>query len=267
MSSTSAAASPAAHFTDAQLEAFQATGVVRLGRVIDDAELAGLRQRIDAIMLGDVPFSGMMQLDSASGNYGDMPAQTAGHKGATLAYRKIEGLEADPRFLAYLRKSLIRDLATRILGPDVAIYRSMFMNKPAGQGTVLPWHQDGGTNWNLTGDPLVTIWLALDPATRDNGCVQVIPGSHHLGLLSERGHTITAEQEAEHCSPAQRELLELQPGEAVLLHNWVLHASGTNPSGTSRRAFSVCLMDAAIRSRDPRAPGFTKLFGVGSLAG
>ena len=196
----------APHFTDRQLADFHATGVVRLGGVIDDSELAALRQRIDDIMLGKKTFAGMMQLDSDSGNYGDMPAQSAGHKGATLNYRKIEGLEADPLFLAYLRKPLIRSLATRILGPDVSIYRSMFMNKPAGKGTILPWHQDGGTGWNLTGNPLVTIWLALDPATRDNGCVQVIPGSHHLGLLSERGHTITAEQEAEHCRRERHEL-------------------------------------------------------------
>lgn len=253
-------AATAPHFTDAQLAAFHATGVVRLGRVIDDSELAGLRQRIDAIMLGEVPFTGMMQLDSDTGNYGDMPAQTAGHKGATLAYRKIEGLETDPRFLAYLRSPLLRSIATRIIGPEVAIYRSMFMNKPAGKGTVLPWHQDGGTGWNLTGHPLVTIWLALDPATRANGCVQVVPGSHHLGLLSQRGHTITAAQQAEYCAPERREWLELEPGEAVLLHNWVLHASDTNSSGTSRRAFSVCLMDGAIRSCDPTAPAFPLLF-------
>jgi hypothetical protein len=255
----------APHFTDQQLAEFHATGVVRLGRVISDRELTDLRQRIDDIMLGRQAFSGMMQLDSDTGQYGDIPAQTAGHKGATLNYRKIEGLEADPLFFACMTSPLFRSIATRILGPEVSIYRSMFMNKPAGKGTVLPWHQDGGTNWNLTGDPLVTIWLALDPATKDNGCVQVIPGSHRLGLLSEYGHTITAEQEAQYCPPERQELLELQPGEAVLLHNWVLHASGTNPSGMSRRAFSLCLMDAAIRSRGQQQ--YPKLFGGNSLAG
>jgi len=255
----------APHITDQQLATFKETGVVRLGQVISTSELEGLRQRIDDIMLGRQPFSGMMQLDSETGQYGDMPAQTAGHKGATLNYRKIEGLEADPLFLAYLSKPLIRSLATRILGPQVSIFRSMFMNKPAGKGTVLPWHQDGGSNWNLTGDPLVTIWLALDPATKENGCVQVIPGSHRLGLLSEYGHTITAEQQARYCPQERQELLQLRPGEAVLLHNWVLHASGTNSSGMSRRAFSVCLMDAAIRSRGQQQ--YPKLFGDESLAG
>src|SRR6478752_2672768 len=100
MPATAAPARTDRLLSEAELAAFHATGVVRLGRVVDDGELEVLRGRIDGIMLGQVPFAGMMQLDSDSGRYGDMPAQTAGHKGATLAYRKIEGLEADPLFLA-----------------------------------------------------------------------------------------------------------------------------------------------------------------------
>jgi phytanoyl-CoA hydroxylase len=254
------------HLTTSEEERFHATGVVRLGRVLDDAELGALRARIDAIMLGEVRYDGMMmQLDAETGRYEDMPAQTPGFKGPTLAYRKIEQLELDPLFRRYLQRPLIRSIAERLIGPEVAIYRSMFMNKPAGKGTVLPWHQDGGLIWRLTGQPLLTLWLALDPATRENGCVRVVPGSHRLGLLSAYGHTITPGQEREHCPPERCEELLLEPGELVLLHNLVLHASGTNASGVPRRAFSVCLMDAALRSTEPGHPGFPVLFGRDAL--
>lgn len=252
--------------SDDEVEAFRTTGVVRLGRVLAPERAARLAERIDDLMLGRRTIPGMMmQLDSATGAYADAPAQTAGHKGATLAYRKIEQLERDPLFLAYLQMPLIRDLCRRLIGPEVRIFRSMFMNKPAGKGTVLPWHQDGGTGWNLTGDPLVTLWLALDPATPANGCVQVVPGSHRLGLLSERGHTITPEQERAWCTPERIEPLEMEAGELVLLHNWVLHSSGVNSTGSPRRAFSACLMDGAIRSRDPEAVPFPLLHGTGEL--
>ena len=245
---------------------FHSTGVVRLGRVVADDALAVLRGRIDDIMLGRVRYQGMlMQLDSDNGRYEDMPAQTTGFKGATLAYRKIEQLEQDPVFRRYLQGPLIRSIATRLIGPEVAIYRSMFMNKPAGKGTVLPWHQDGGRIWRLDGQPLLTLWLALDPATRANGCVRVVPGSHHLGLLSEYGHTITADQQRLHCQPERCEDLLLEAGELVLLHNLVLHASDTNTSGQPRRAFSVCLMDASIRTTDRDQPAFPKLFGTDAL--
>src|SRR6266702_3430829 len=76
-------------------------------------------------------------------------------------------------------------------GSSVPLCAGLFMNKPAHKGTLLPWHQDGGAIWGLDRDPLATLWTAIDPATRANGCVQIVPGSHHLGLLSEFGHTIT----------------------------------------------------------------------------
>jgi hypothetical protein len=117
------------------------------------------------------------------------------------------------------------------------------MNKPAGQGTYLPWHQDAGDVWKLDRDPLVTTWIALDPATRANGCVQVIPGSHRLGLLSKNGSTISAAHVELYCPEDAIEYLELEPGEAVLLHNWLLHRSDVNHTNIPRRALSVCYMD------------------------
>ena len=261
MATTTSTLRQSEQLTDDELETFRRDGYVRLGRVVDDDELAALQQRIDQIMLGEVRYDGMMmQLDSESGDYADLPAQTRGFKGPSLAYRKIQDLELDPVFLAYLRRPLIRSLCERLVGPGITIFRSMFMNKPAHRGTLLPWHQDGGDQWGLDIDPIITLWLALDPATIANGCVQVIPGSHRLGLLSERGHTITPEQEAEHCPQDRIVHLELQPGELVLLHNFLLHRSDRNATDIPRRAFSACLMDAATRSKRDPQQRFFRLF-------
>lgn len=251
---------------DAQWAQFGRDGYLRLGRTLAQPELAALQERIDDIMLGRVRDDGlMMQLDKG-GEYGAMEAQTLGFKGPTLAYRKIENLERDERFLGFLQKPLFRDVCSRVYGADtaVSVYRSMFMNKPARQGTILPWHQDGGTGWGLDRHPLATVWTALDPATIANGCVQIIPGSHRLGLLSERGHTITPEQEAEHCRGERVVFLELEPGESVLLHNWTLHRSDVNRTDASRRAFSVCYMDART-AVSATGKTFPVVFGAGAL--
>jgi len=130
----------------------------------------------------------------------------------------------------------------------VSIFRAMIMNKPAGQGTTLPWHQDGGDVWALDRDPLVTIWVALDPATRANGCVEMVRGTHRLGLLTDRGSTLKEEDARQHCPPEKIEPLEVLPGHAVLLHNWLIHRSGTNPTAIPRRAFTACYMDGRTRS-------------------
>ena len=126
---------------------------------------------------------------------------------------------------------------------SVSIFRAMLMNKPAGQGTYLPWHQDAGDVWKLDRDPILTSWIALDDATRDNGCVQAIPGSHRLGLLSKNGSTISDAHAARYCPEEAIVDLEIEAGEGILLHNWMLHRSGVNSTNRPRRAISACYMD------------------------
>ena len=79
-----------------------------------------------------------------------------------------------------------------------------------------------------------------------NGCVQVIPGSHKLGLLSDRGHTITEEQVKEYAPEEKSVYLEAQMGEIFVLHNFLLHKSEINQTNKPRRGFSVCYMDGTI---------------------
>ncbi len=248
---------------EADWAAYERDGWLKLGRVLDDAELADFQARIDAIMLGtaDVPYDRLlMQLDGASGKYEDAGEQSNGFKGATLAYRKIQNLELDPLHLAFMQRPLFREICDRVYGPSTAIssFRAMFMNKPARQGTFLPWHQD---RWAfLDRDPLITLWTALDPATVANGCVQVVPGTHREGVInpSHGSGFLTPEQAAGRAVPGAIQFLELEAGEAVLLHNWLLHSSDVNRTDRPRRAFSVCYMDA--RTRTTAGEGFPVIF-------
>lgn len=233
--------------TDAQWTSFDERGFVELGQLLTDDELAALQQRIDDIMLGRAAIDYdrlMMQLDSTSGQTADAGPQTLGFKEPTLAYRKIQNLELDPLFSAYMSRPLFRDICRHVYG-DIAIsaFRAMFMNKPARRGTYLPWHQDRWTA--LDRDPLLTVWTALDPATVGNGCVQVIEGSHHHGVINPDNPSgwLTEQQAHQYCPPEKVVHLELAPGHAVLLHNWLLHASEVNNTDVARRAFSVCYMD------------------------
>lgn len=243
-------------------------GFLKIGRQCGREELADLQQRIDEIMLGRAPLDYgrlTMQLDSNTDQYDQVKGGGIGHQGASLGYRKIQGLEFDALFLAYMKKPVFREICGYIYGAhaSVACFRAMFMNKPAQQGSDLPWHQDGGSSWYVDRDPLVTVWTALDPATTENGCVQVVPGSHQLGILSEKGHTITDEQEREFCPEDRIVDLTMEPGEVVILHNWLLHRSGLNRVDIPRRAFSVCYIDA--RTRSSRKSSFSMIFGEGAL--
>ena len=243
-------------------------GYLKLGPVLNSADLAALRQRIDDIMLGKAstdPNLLLMQLDSDTGKYEDAGVQSRGHKGATLGYRKIQDLEFDPLFLEYLQQPIFREICDHIYAPGAAIscFRAMFMNKPAHRGTFLPWHQDRWTH--LSQDPLITLWTALDPATRANGCVQIIPGSHRDGLInpSHGAGFLTRDQALEHAPTDKVEYLELAAGEAALLHNHLLHASDVNKTDIPRRAFSVCYMPATTLASNGEI--YNVVFGPGAM--
>jgi phytanoyl-CoA hydroxylase len=249
-------------------QTFARDGYLRLGQVASDEELHGLQTRMDDIMLGraDVDYERMMmQLDRADGPDSQPGPQSYGFKGATLAYRKIQDLEYDALFLAYLQKPLFANICAQVYGDDrrIACMRAMFMNKPAGFGTHLVWHQDRWTN--LDRDPQITLWTALDPATIENGCVHVIPGSHGALVNPEHGSGfLTAEQTEKILAENEPVPLELEAGEVVLLHNWLLHSSDVNRSGTPRRAFSVCYMDAETVANNGHV--YPVVFGAGALS-
>ncbi|MDX1682102.1 MAG: phytanoyl-CoA dioxygenase family protein [Phycisphaeraceae bacterium] len=254
--------------TDQQWETYQQQGYLRLGKVLNDEDLAAMQARFDEIMTGraGLDYSKLlMQLDSESGEYGDAGEQSMGFKGATLNYRKIQNLEFDPFFLRYMQRPLFRDICERAYGEDTPIscFRAMFMNKPSKRGTFLPWHQDRWTD--LTADPLVTVYTAVDAATKENGCVQYIPASHGELINPEHNSGFLTEEQADAlCPPEKREFLELEAGEVALLHNWTLHGSDVNRSDQSRRAFSVCYMPAETRSRSSDST-FPVIFGDDAL--
>ncbi len=248
-----------------QWREYKSQGYSRLGKVLTDEELATLQQRIDEIMMGRVPLDYdrmLMQLDQPG--TGKLGPQTKGHKGATLCYRKIQDLELDPHFLAYMQKTLFHHICARVYGKDtdIACFRAMFMNKPAKEGTHLQWHQD---RWSyLDRDPLVTIWTALDQSTIENGCLQIASGAHDqtLNPIKPDRH-LSGEQLQDFLENFEVTPLELEAGECVLLHNHLPHSSGINTTETPRRAFSACYMEAATRTTKDET--YTVLFSDGAI--
>lgn len=265
--------SPASPITNSltpeQWQQYDRDGYIVLGKIMTDEVLESLRNRIDEIMLGKAKTNYdrmLMQLDSDTGNYEEAGPMSKGHKGSTLNYRKIQDLEFDPLFLKFMQMPVFKDICEHEYGKETPItsFRAMFMNKPANKGTFLPWHQD---RWSfLDRDPLVTVWAALDPATKKNGCVQIIPGSHRRLINPDHpSGFLTKEMAAEQVSPDKIVYLEVEPGEVALLHNWTLHGSDVNRSDISRRAFSVCYMDGNTNYSDGNKGDFTRIFGEGAL--
>ena len=131
-------------------------------------------------------------------------------------------------------------------GEDIAFFHGKIIYKSAGTPGVVEWHQDYGY-WYDQGfvfPRMMSAWVALDPATRENGCLEVLRGSHRLGRLQ---HTVFGAQtgadpkrlaqvrgnfEHVHC--------EMRPGSVLFFDCNLLHGSGANLSARDRRSFIMC---------------------------
>ena len=233
-----------------QWQHFSRDGFLHLGLLLTSNEVDDLRARADDFATGAVSNERVhVTLDAVAADP-DRTAATAGGQAPTEAqdaprYRKIEGLEHDELVRPFLANALFLEVCARMYAPHapISIFRATIMNRPAEQGTVLPWHQNGGTAWGLDRDPLVTVWVALDEATAENGCLEAVRGSHHTGLVSLDGSTLSAQDAEIHCDPELVVPLEVKPGHAVLLHNWLIHRSSVSRSFAPRRAFTGILID------------------------
>ena len=140
--------------TDEQWQHFEEHGYVHLGRA-DVEEIGGLQQRIDDIMLGNIVYPDMlMQLCPSAGDE-EKARQSKEFKGSSLKYRKIQDLERDPLFRAYIQQPLFRDVTAKIIGEEVAIFRAMFFNKPAEQGVTI-------ANKQRNADPSLGVYVGKE---------------------------------------------------------------------------------------------------------
>lgn len=230
-------------------------GFARLGTVLSPEGLAALRERTDDLMHGRVVYPGMFfQLDATTGRYEDAPLGL-GWQGPSASYRKLEKLELDDRFRAWLSNPLFERIAHALIEGPVSLYRAIVFNKGPTGGSDIPWHQDGGKLWGLSQEPTLQMWTALDDAPLDGGCLEFVPGTHRGGLASPLGGVVPPNLVAAANIEGRIEAVPAKAGEVVLLHNHVWHRSGRGRPGQRRLGFSACYMSAATKClRKKKAP-------------
>lgn len=119
----------------------------------------------------------------------------------------------------------------------VCHFHSKLMQKEPKVGGAWEWHQDYGywyKNQFLFPDQLVSVMIALTPASKENGCLQVIRGSHKLGRVNHgfAGEQVGADLVMVNNALKTMELVycELQPGDVLFFHSNILHRSEANLS-------------------------------------
>jgi ectoine hydroxylase len=152
------------------------------------------------------------------------------------------------------RSKSIVESAEKLLGDEAYHYHSKMIMKDAQVGGAWTWHQDYGY-WYQNGviaPNLASAYIAVDRATRENGCLQVIRGSHTLGRID---HQLTGDQAGADQARVEEILkryelvyVEMAPGDVLFFHANLLHRSDQNRSNNPRWSM-ICCYNA--RSNDP----------------
>jgi len=194
-------------------------------------EMAGHRARIEREVLGSKPPTGQ---DRCLGRHVDCAV--------------IHELCSHPAIV---------DRVRGLIGADVVLWNGSLWEKQAGAREI-PWHQDYKY---FTVDPPVTVsaWVAIDRATRENSCVQLIPGSHkhdipHVKAGAEMDFDRMAD--ASYVEESNAVDMELEPGQFFIFCDHLLHRSPKNTSSRRRLGMSARMAVPSVRIAHDEEPLF-----------
>ena len=217
-----------------QIASFHKHGFLALPPIAEEGELAMMREVYDRI------FAERAGRDE--GNQFDLGGNDEEGKEAALP-QILNPAKYAPELAegVYLKRA--DNIVKQLLGPEANAHVGHAIFKPAGMGAATPWHQDEaywGTEWIYNS---VSVWMPLQPATLENGCLWFVPGSHRWDILPHRSiggdvrvHGLELDVPDVDKLTASAVACPLEPGGITIHCNRTLHYAGANTSDIPRRA-------------------------------
>jgi ectoine hydroxylase-related dioxygenase (phytanoyl-CoA dioxygenase family) len=214
--------------TPEQVQFYKENGYLKFGRIFTQPEMDTLRRHVD-----------------------DMIANLA--EGQRPEAMDVPHLK-DPWLFRYLADPRVLDIIEAFIGPDILLWSSHFIAKPGGDGKAVPWHTDGAY-WGERLKPMnvITLWLAVDESSRDNGCMRVLPGSHREKAsmkeyepVDHATNVFGAQIKPELLDESKAVDLELKVGECHFHDAWTIHGSSPNTSPKRRCGYTMRYMPANV---------------------
>ena len=210
----------AATLTAEQVDHFNTHGYLGGLRVIEGAELDGLRAYIDGLV------AAVVSAPDRRNSYSIINYQ--------LVCRGLYDLARTPAIL---------DRVADVIGPDIVCWNTHVFSKPPRDPMAVPFHQDG-VYWPLTPARTVTVWLAVDDADEGNAAMRFVAGSHRFGPIPHEEQALDGTRTLKHqaVDPEAYGTVrtnELAAGEMSLHSDLLLHGSPPNRSGRRRAAVTL----------------------------
>ncbi|TWU19948.1 phytanoyl-CoA dioxygenase family protein [Allorhodopirellula heiligendammensis] len=227
--------------TNQQVADFHRDGYVLIPAVFDRDEMAGLLRYSKG--------------DRALGAEAKTRQDASGGE-SRLAVRNE--LDEDSMYTAIACSRRVADPMEAFLGSEIYHYHHKMMLKEPRVGGAWEWHQDYGYwyNFGCLYPDMGSALLAVDRANRDNGCLQVLRGSHKMGRIDhgKAGQQVGADMQRVEQAMKHHELAycEMQPGDVLFFHANLLHRSDKNESEHARWSLICCYN---TRHNDPFITG------------
>ena len=158
--------------------------------------------------------------------------------------------DLDPVFSEFSHGPALDAVARDLGNDDPRLYQSMYICKQPHIGGEVRWHQDATYFWTEP-QTVTTMWFALEPASRDNGCLWVQRGGHRtplrerFSMIDGVAHTDVLDR-TPWPTLAEAEPLECDAGTLVVFHGLLPHYSAPNRSARSRHAYTLHYVDGRV---------------------
>ena len=217
-----------------QVEFWNTNGYVANIKLLDERQVEHLLKELNEIKEPEHPANRLFY--EFHSNESTNPEKTLFH---SLGHWRIT-----PGFHDVLWNPAFVVVASQLLGGRaVRFWHDQLFCKPAHHGGVVAWHQDYSYWTRSVPMQHLTCWVALDDATKENGCLYYVPGSHKWGLIDKPELAGDMEGINRFLSPQQKEEfrnkvpIEMKKGYAAFHHPLMVHGSYENTSAHARRAF------------------------------
>lgn len=242
--------------TKRQLEQFEEDGFIVLRGFLDVEQCDAIREiALNHLEQMIEPLETEVGYGSRSKEYRTSETDYSSKAGAgdVVVRRLRQVYDRSPLFKAWMEDKKIRPILQQILEDQVVLttaHHNSIMTKMPYASNVTKWHQDR-RYWRYSDDNLVSVWLALESETSQNGVLEFIPGSHKMQFRTEQF------DEKEYFSQTyvpnqtlinKKVSTDLQKGDVVIFHSLLLHRANKNNTNRPKISFVYTVKGAKTKA-------------------
>ncbi|MBK7257213.1 MAG: phytanoyl-CoA dioxygenase family protein [Ignavibacteriae bacterium] len=161
----------------------------------------------------------------------------------------------DPFWVRLISDNRLLDIAQQFVGPDIALFATHYICKPPRTGQAVLWHQDG-SYWPIEPMNVITMWLAVSDSMPANGCMRVIPRTHHLVLEQHEerkdvDNVLGSAMKEQYVDESKAIDVILKAGDLSIHHPNTIHGSEANTSDLWRMGLTIRYIPTTTRLLKP----------------